>query len=204
MLLPDEFRREGDGRLQRTIDGAAVGEEPVDSFGGFALIRLRAQAQTDMDAANDEDVVFGFDLAGGFPDEPFLSRRYSARFQRAGKSARQSTGGAGHHVIEGGGVGGEGVGRDLVVRGDGAVYTKGHRLRLRREERLADRPFLPFDPHVGTVDHFSHEDSPSAARRLYRLWQPNRLELRPIERDRPGCEGSGVLAVWYNYRKGSR
>jgi len=62
------------------------------------------------------------------------------RFQRAGKSARQSAAGRGDHVVKRRGVGRILLSRDAVVLGHLGVHTKGHRLLLGGKVRKPLRP----------------------------------------------------------------
>ncbi len=58
-----------------------------------------------MDASNYQHLPFLFDLTHRVRSQASFCGRNSTRLQRAPKSARQSTAGGGHQVVEGGCVG---------------------------------------------------------------------------------------------------
>ena len=128
----------------------------MDTLGGFALIRGGAEAETDVNAPDDQHLFFGLDLSGGFRDQGFLRGRDSARFQRAGKSAGESTGCASHHVVDGGGVGRVGVRSDFVMAGDGAVDAEGDGLGFGGQKGFADGTAFALDTDFGAVNDFRH------------------------------------------------
>ncbi|HEY1242383.1 MAG TPA: hypothetical protein VGF16_17590 [Bryobacteraceae bacterium] len=64
--VENQLGGDGDGGLERSIDGALVGEEAMDALRGFPVLAVGFQPQGGVDAANDEDVIVGFDFAYGF------------------------------------------------------------------------------------------------------------------------------------------
>jgi hypothetical protein len=77
-----------------------------------------------MDAPDHEHALFLLDLPSRLGYQS-IGRGYLARFQRAGKCARQSANGSRDHVVQRGGV--LLLGRDAVVLGNGAMYPEHHR-----------------------------------------------------------------------------
>lgn len=76
----------------------------------------------------------------------------SARCQRAGKGARQSATGGGHHVIQRRGVGLLVAHLHAVMLGDRAVDPEQRRLRLRRKGRAAQPTTEPAYDHLRRVN----------------------------------------------------
>jgi hypothetical protein len=153
--------------------------ERVRAFGCFALVLGAADERVSHpDPFDHQDLVLQVDLALGFRRELSLAGVDPARLQRATQRARESTGGRGDHVIEGGGVVGVLAWRGAVVLADLVMGAEEHRFRFDREEGAADGPSVADDPHARDVFRlvFTH---------VTRLDEPYRSRLDP---------GYGVLA----------
>lgn len=127
----------------------------MDAPCGLFLPFRDSEPVSDVDPADDEDVVLLLDLPGGFCQEAVGGRRDLARFQRAAKGTGQSTGGCGDDVVERGGV--LDIGLDAVVFGDGSMDAEADVLIPTGQVGEAERAFLLFDADVGAIDDISHD-----------------------------------------------
>lgn len=76
-----------------------IGEEPVNALRRIPVSLFGLELQPHVNAADDQNVVFGLNLAFGLGDQPRIRRIDLTRFQRASKGARQSTGRGRHNVV---------------------------------------------------------------------------------------------------------
>ena len=95
-----ELRRDVDRGANRAVNRAAVLVEPVDPFGRLPVFGSRFQVHADMDAADHQNPVFGFDLAHGVGGQAVSGGGYLARLQRATQGSRQSARGRRDNVVE--------------------------------------------------------------------------------------------------------
>ncbi len=121
------------------------------------------QVVADVDPLEHQDATRQLDLAFAVSPETTASGGDTARFQRAPERAGQSTGRCRDDVVEGGGVRRAGVRRHAIMLGDLAMHAERDWVGLCRQPRPAQRPFLPFDAHLGSVDDLTHTVPPSAA-----------------------------------------
>jgi len=102
---------------------------------------------------NDEQLLFGFNLCFYLGDEIVL-RRDSARFQRAGQCAGQSTAQRSDQVVDGRR---HRLGRlRFVERGIAAVHAIAQRLSEAFHVGQSQRPFLLFNADTRGMDQSSH------------------------------------------------
>ena len=82
-----------------------------------------------MNATNEQNTVVCLDdVTTCAPNQIVVLEWDLARYQRAGKRARQSANSSGYHVIERGGVWLRGREVGAIVRRDGAMDAEMHRL----------------------------------------------------------------------------
>lgn len=154
---------DGDGGLEAAVDGAMSGKEAVDAAGSFPVFGIGLEAEDGVDAADDEDIVLGFDFAGRVGDKAIVRGRNLTRFQRASEGAGESAAGSGDDVVQGGGVGLEDVRGYFVVFGNGAVDSEEDGLRLGGEIRAAQRSFDALDADMRAIGDCGHAGNHSSA-----------------------------------------
>lgn len=114
------------------------------------------QTIAQVDAINEEDFLFRPDLGLDLGHQVVLAGD-SARFQRAGKCAGQSTGETGDDVIDGRG---QRLGRRRIIKCRIApVHAKLQRLSESFDVRRAVRAFLLLDTYPRGVNDLSHVSS---------------------------------------------
>ena len=145
-----------DRRAKGEIDRAFLGEKTMNPGGRFPLGFGCSELQPHMNPPDHQDVVLQLDFTDGFRDETIVRCRNLARLQRASKGAGESAGGGGDNVVQGGRVFLERSGRQLVMRGHGAVRAEDHRFAFGGQVRPANGPLDPFESDFGAVHHFSH------------------------------------------------
>ena len=92
--------------------------------GGVPLVDWHCQLVVDVNAANDEHMVFGLYLAHCIRAEPAFSGRNPARFQRAAKGTGQSASSGGDEVVERRGMRLMAAGLHVIVFGDLGVHAE--------------------------------------------------------------------------------
>lgn len=120
------------------------------------MLAVGFQLERGMDAADDEDVILGFDFADGVGNQTRVRCINVTRLQRASEGASESTGGSCDDVIEGGGVGVENLRRNLIVFGDRAMHAEQDRRGLGRQPGPAQRAFEPLDFDLRAIDDVGH------------------------------------------------
>jgi hypothetical protein len=147
----------GPGHLKTFLDahvhwaGVFVMRKSAVGFGALAFRNFQFVAK--VYGGDAEEIVIRFDAAFDFGFEMICSRD-SARFQRAGKCAGQSTGEGGDDVIDCGGQ----RGRVLhpVVLGVAAMRAKVQWLRKSLDVSIAKRAFLLDQADFRGMNHFAH------------------------------------------------
>ena len=104
----------------------------MDAPGRFPLTGIRFELQNSVNAANDQNAAFSFDLANRFRYQPFIRSINLTRLQRASKGAGQSTSRRRHNVIERRRVRLQNIWRDFVMFRHRAMDTENHGRRLGR------------------------------------------------------------------------
>ncbi len=117
------------------------------SFRNFQLV-------SETDGGDAKELVVAFDAAFDIGFE-IVRCGDSARFQRAGKRAGQSTGERGDDVVDGGGKR-RGV-FHAVILGVATVHAKMKGLRKSLNVRVTERPFLLDQTDFGCVNNLTHE-----------------------------------------------
>ena len=120
------------------------------------MLAVGFQPEGGVDAADDEDVILGFDFADGLGNQAGIGRINLTRLQRASEGAGESTGSGGDDVIEGGGVGIEDLRRDLIVFGDGAMDAEQDGRGLGRQPGAAERALEALDFDLRAIDDVGH------------------------------------------------
>jgi hypothetical protein len=134
----------------------------MDAVDGCAGLWWGYQTHFDVNAADYQDAVFGFDFSCYVCDELALACIDLARFQRAAKSAHHSTGGGSDHVVQSCSMGFSNFCRvNLVVFGDGAVHAEEDRLRLAGQMGDAQGTDFPLNGYFGNVDDLRHSWPPN-------------------------------------------
>ena len=128
-----------------------VGEGAV-RFSAFALGDFQLVAQ--IYGGDAEEFIIAFDAAFDVGYE-IVGSGDSARFQRAGKCAGQSTGERGDDVVDGGGKR-RGV-LHAVILGVAAMHAEMERLFEALDVGVAEGPLLLHQPDLCGVNEFAHE-----------------------------------------------
>src|SRR5713226_1675096 len=118
----------------------------------FSLRNLKFVSETD--GGNAKELVVAFDAAFDLGFQ-IVCCGDSARFQRAGKCAGQSTGERGDNVVDGGGKR-----RSVfhaVISGVAAVHAKMKWLRESLDVGVPERSFFLDQTDFGCVNNFTHE-----------------------------------------------
>src|ERR1700680_3849551 len=97
--MPIDDVAQRDRVMKRSVERAPHGVDTVDAVHGWPGVFRRGQPHRDVNAANDEDALIGFHLAGYVCREPATARIDLTRLQRASKGSEHSTRGCGDHVI---------------------------------------------------------------------------------------------------------
>jgi hypothetical protein len=121
-------------------------------FWALALWNFQFVAETD--GGETKEFVIALDAAFDIGFQ-IICCGDSARFQRAGKCAGQSTGERGDDVVNG-----RGKRRSIfnaIIFGVAAVDAKMKRLREALDVRVTERPFLLDQTDFGCVNNFTHE-----------------------------------------------
>jgi hypothetical protein len=79
--------------------------DAVRSFGRFSFFRIHFQMIGDMNAPDNQHIIFFLNFSPPLRIQIAVSGWDSTRLQRAAKGPGQSTGGSGNHIIQGGGMG---------------------------------------------------------------------------------------------------
>jgi hypothetical protein len=112
-----------------------------------------------VDALDDEDPVFRFDLAAHLRGQVSAARVDPARLQRASERAEQSAARRGDHVVESRCVRLADLVRGPAVVGcDGSVHAEDDRLGLSWKSRDPDRTLLADDMDVRYVNDLTAHD----------------------------------------------
>lgn len=120
------------------------------------MLAVGFQLERGVNAADDEDVILGFDFTDGLGNQARIRCINLTRLQRASEGAGESTGGSGDDVIEGGGVGIENLRRDLIVFGDRAMHAEQDGRGFGRQPGPAERAFEAFDFDLRAIDDVGH------------------------------------------------
>jgi hypothetical protein len=122
---------------------------------GLGTFPLRnSQLVAEIDGGDAKEFVVAFDAAFDIGFQ-IICCGDSARFQRAGKCAGQSTSERGDDMVDGGGKR-RGV-FHAVIFGVAAMHAKMKRLRESLDVRVTERPFLLDQTDFGCVNNFTHE-----------------------------------------------
>ncbi len=122
-----------------------------------ALALRNFQLVAEIDGGDAKELVIAFDAAFDIGFQVICCGD-SARFQRAGKCAGQSTSERRDNVVDGGGKR-RGV-FHAVIFGVAAVHAKMKRLRESLYVRVTERPFLLDQTDFCGVNEFTHEFLP--------------------------------------------
>jgi hypothetical protein len=150
-----DTHRSGKGQLGLDFDSsfkaAGYGTEArvkaVDALGLLSIFLRYCKTVTGGYALDDQYAVAVVDLAYNFNVEFVPLDLYLTRFQRAGKRARQSTAGRGHHVVKSGRIGREILGSNTIVLGYLGMHAKGDGLCFRGKVGKPLRAPEALDPY---------------------------------------------------------
>ena len=100
----NELERRGDinGALDRARHGAMLRVHAVHALNGFALRFGRPQPVMRVNTPDDQHSAVHFNFPRDFRSQFAVAGVNLARFQRASKSAGQSSTRRGHHIVQGG------------------------------------------------------------------------------------------------------
>jgi hypothetical protein len=135
-------------------------------LGRFDMVFFDFEEIFDMNALDQQHASIFTNLAGGFRAKPSLACGYFARFQRAAKGARQSAGGCGHHIVEGGGGRLEAIRINAVMRSDLRVHPEHYRFFGLRKIGAADGAAQAFDGTMRSVNNVVEHGSSSFILRM--------------------------------------
>ena len=134
-----------------------VSVKSVYALGCLALLGGHAQLVTDVNPLYHQHLTILFYFAARLSAQPAFICGNAARFQRASKGPRQSTGGGCHHIIERGGVRSMHILVDAIVRGHLRVHPEQNRALMRRKIRSPEWPGNAFDARLRNVnDLYAH------------------------------------------------
>ncbi len=160
-LLTPIIDLRGDG--DAAADGACNGTGPrvgcVRAFHRVANVLGNGQVVGNMDTADDEHAVLGFDFTGDPANEVVTFDRDPARCQRACKGAGESAARRRHDIIERRGVRLLPRHIDAVVLGDIAMNAEPHRLGLGGKVRVTEATTNTTNGDFGRVDDLGHDDA---------------------------------------------
>jgi len=143
--------------VESAVQWAAHGVDAVSAVHGVSLLFSGDQPHRYVDAANHQDALFRFHLAGRVRSEPAVAGIDLTRLQRATKCAQHSTGGCRDHIVDGRGMRfGEARRIDLVVLCDGPVHAERHRPWLAGQVSNPQRSLPAFDADSGGVRDWWH------------------------------------------------
>jgi hypothetical protein len=135
-----------------------VSVKTVGTHGRLTFVGRKAQMVRYVNAPHYQHILLFFNLTDRLRDEPTFSSRNIARLQRASQGTSQSTGGCGHEIVQGRGVGFENLWIDTVMFGDLRVNAEVDRFRLYRQIGSAHRTFHALNTHVGAIyNRFVHQ-----------------------------------------------
>jgi hypothetical protein len=120
----------------------------VCPLGLRALVAWHLHPVVHSNPLDHQHPVLDLDLAPGLDVVGVPLNFDLTRLQRAGKGARQSAGGRGHHVVERGGLGRELLGVHAVVLGHLGMHSEAHRLGGGGNVGQALRATKPIDSDV--------------------------------------------------------
>src|SRR5713226_6871665 len=147
--------------LDRLVDRAVALVEFERPVGLTALSAGNFQAVTQLDGGDAHQLFFALDAAFDVSLEVILCGD-SARLQRAGQRARESTGEGSDNVVD---RGGEGLSRlHLVERRVAAVHAKPQWLGEPLDMRLAQRALLLHNSDLRNVHELTHGPPPWSGR----------------------------------------
>ena len=114
-------------------------------FDGFAVLRAGLQVIYHMDSLDYQNLTFLFNFSLRLAAQQTFAGGNLARFQRAAKSAGQSAGRRGHHVVQGGRLGGMHFRVDAVMFGNFGMDTEQNRSRGRGQKGSPQGSLDSFD-----------------------------------------------------------
>ena len=120
------------------------------------MLALGFQFEGRVNAADDEDVILGFNFTDGLRDQTGIRCINLTRLQRASEGAGESTSGGGDDVVERGGVRIKDVRRDLVMFGDRAMHAEQHGRGLGGQPGPTERALEALDLDVRAVNDVGH------------------------------------------------
>ena len=125
-LLQAVFGGDFDRFVQRPIDGAVLGMNPMHTLNSLPSVSRCNKMIGDVNSPNHQDVVLGLDLSSNFRRQSFVAGVDLARFQRTPEGADQSAAGGRHHVIKCRGMRLCNLWANVIVFGHSSVYTEAH------------------------------------------------------------------------------
>jgi hypothetical protein len=110
-----------------------------------------------VNSANYQNPLIGFDLPSYVGTQPAVARIYFARIQRAPEGSDHSTTQGRHNIIERRRVRfRQFCGIQAIMLGNGSMNAEDDWLRLPGQVRYSKRPRPPFNPNVGHVHWIRH------------------------------------------------
>jgi hypothetical protein len=124
----------------------------VDAFHGLPSLLGSLKEVVDVNSANYQNPLVGFDFPSHFGPQPAIARIYFARFQRAPEGSDHSTPKGGHNIIKRGRVRfGQSCWIQAIMLGNGSVNAEDYWLRFPWQVRYSKRPRPPFNLNVGHI-----------------------------------------------------
>jgi hypothetical protein len=113
----------------------------VDAFHGFPHLLGCIKKVVNVNSANYQDPLIGFDFPSYFGPQPAIARIYFARIQRAPEGSDHSTTQGSHNVIQRCRMGfGQFCRIQTVMLSNGSVNAEEDWLRLAWQVRYSERP----------------------------------------------------------------
>jgi hypothetical protein len=125
----------------------------VDAFDDLPDVLGCLKYVMNVNSANYEDSLIGFDFPSHFGTQSAVARVYFARLQRAPEGSDHSTAQGGYNVIKGCRMRlGEFCGIEAIVLGNSSMDTEHYGLRLPRQASESKRPRPPLNLNLGHID----------------------------------------------------
>jgi len=124
----------------------------VNAFHSFPRLLGSIKQVVNMNSANYQNPLIGFDFPFHLGTQPARARIYFARFQRAPEGSDHSTTEGGHNIIERCRMRfGQFCWIQAIMLGNGSMNAKENWLLLPWQVRYSKRSRPPFNPNVGHI-----------------------------------------------------
>jgi len=124
----------------------------VDAFHGFPGLLGSIQEVVNVNSANYQNPLIGFDFPSDVSTQPAIARIYFARIQRAPEGSNHSTTQGGHNIIERRRMRfGQFCWIQAIMLGNGSMNAEDYWLRFTGQVRYSKRSRPPLNLNVGHI-----------------------------------------------------